>query len=66
MERAGAAVVIGDEELTPERLRTAVDAIAEDASRRARMAAAARGLARPDAARDIAGEVLAAAALRAR
>jgi UDP-N-acetylglucosamine--N-acetylmuramyl-(pentapeptide) pyrophosphoryl-undecaprenol N-acetylglucosamine transferase len=66
MERAGAAVVIGDEELTPERLRAAVDAIAEDAPRRARMAAAARGLARPDAARDIAGEVLAAAALRAR
>jgi UDP-N-acetylglucosamine--N-acetylmuramyl-(pentapeptide) pyrophosphoryl-undecaprenol N-acetylglucosamine transferase len=66
MERAGAAAVIGDRELTPERLRAAVDAIAEDAPRRARMAAAARGLARPDAARDIAGEVLAAAALRAR
>jgi UDP-N-acetylglucosamine--N-acetylmuramyl-(pentapeptide) pyrophosphoryl-undecaprenol N-acetylglucosamine transferase len=64
MERAGAAVVIGDEELTPERLRAAVDAIAKDAPRRRAMAAAARGLARPDAAHEIAGEVLAAAALR--
>jgi UDP-N-acetylglucosamine--N-acetylmuramyl-(pentapeptide) pyrophosphoryl-undecaprenol N-acetylglucosamine transferase len=61
MERAGAAVVIPDAELTGARLRAAVDAIAGDPARREAMAAAARGLARPDAAREIAGEVLAAA-----
>jgi UDP-N-acetylglucosamine--N-acetylmuramyl-(pentapeptide) pyrophosphoryl-undecaprenol N-acetylglucosamine transferase len=61
MEQAGAAVVIRDEELTPERLRAAVDAIVGDEDRRAAMAAAARGLARPDAAQVIAAEVLAAA-----
>jgi UDP-N-acetylglucosamine--N-acetylmuramyl-(pentapeptide) pyrophosphoryl-undecaprenol N-acetylglucosamine transferase len=62
MERAGAAVTIADPDLTPQRLREAVDAIAEDAGRRRDMAAAARSLARPDAARTIAAEVLAAAA----
>jgi len=61
MERAGAATVIRDDELTPERLREAVDAIALDPDRRAAMSAASRQLARPDAARDIAGEVLRAA-----
>jgi UDP-N-acetylglucosamine--N-acetylmuramyl-(pentapeptide) pyrophosphoryl-undecaprenol N-acetylglucosamine transferase len=61
MERAGAAVVIPDAELTPERLRATVDAIAADPEKRAAMAAAARALARPDAARDIAYEVLSAA-----
>jgi UDP-N-acetylglucosamine--N-acetylmuramyl-(pentapeptide) pyrophosphoryl-undecaprenol N-acetylglucosamine transferase len=61
MERAGAAVVIPDAELTAERLRAEVDAIVTDARRRAAMAEAARGLARPDAAREIAQEVLAAA-----
>jgi UDP-N-acetylglucosamine--N-acetylmuramyl-(pentapeptide) pyrophosphoryl-undecaprenol N-acetylglucosamine transferase len=61
MEDAGAATTIRDAELTPERLRAAVDAIALDDGRRAAMAAASRALARPDAARDIAAEVLAAA-----
>jgi UDP-N-acetylglucosamine--N-acetylmuramyl-(pentapeptide) pyrophosphoryl-undecaprenol N-acetylglucosamine transferase len=61
MEQAGAAVVIRDEELTPERLRAAVDAIVGEGDRRAAMAAAARGIARPDAAQVIAAEVLAAA-----
>jgi UDP-N-acetylglucosamine--N-acetylmuramyl-(pentapeptide) pyrophosphoryl-undecaprenol N-acetylglucosamine transferase len=61
MEQAGAAVVIPDAELTPERLRREVDAIVGDAGRRAAMAAAARGLARPAAAGEIAAEVLAAA-----
>ena len=65
MERAGAAVVIVDAELTPERLRREVDAIALDPQRRHQMAEASRGLARPDAAKDIAAEVLAAAAASA-
>ena len=61
MEEAGAAVVITDAELTPERLRAEVDAIATDPGRLRAMSAAARALARPDAARDVAAEVLAAA-----
>jgi UDP-N-acetylglucosamine--N-acetylmuramyl-(pentapeptide) pyrophosphoryl-undecaprenol N-acetylglucosamine transferase len=64
MEEAGAAGVIRDEALTPDGLRAAVDAIALDDERRAAMAVAARALARPDAARVIAAEVLAAAATR--
>jgi UDP-N-acetylglucosamine--N-acetylmuramyl-(pentapeptide) pyrophosphoryl-undecaprenol N-acetylglucosamine transferase len=62
MAEAGAAVVIEDDQLTGAGLRAAVDGIVQDGGRRAAMAAAARGLARPDAARDIAAEVLAAAA----
>ena len=62
MERAGAAVVLPDAELTAERLRAEVDALVGDGPRRAAMAAASRALARPDAARVIAGEVLSAAA----
>jgi UDP-N-acetylglucosamine--N-acetylmuramyl-(pentapeptide) pyrophosphoryl-undecaprenol N-acetylglucosamine transferase len=61
MERTGAATVIRDQELAPQRLREAVDAIALDAARRETMSEASRALARPDAARDIAAEVLAAA-----
>jgi UDP-N-acetylglucosamine--N-acetylmuramyl-(pentapeptide) pyrophosphoryl-undecaprenol N-acetylglucosamine transferase len=61
MERAGAATVIEDAELTPERLRAEVDALVEDEPRRAAMAAASGALARPDAARVIAREVLRAA-----
>jgi UDP-N-acetylglucosamine--N-acetylmuramyl-(pentapeptide) pyrophosphoryl-undecaprenol N-acetylglucosamine transferase len=61
MERAGAATVLADAELTPDRLRAEIDALVEDEPRRAAMAAAATALARPDAARVIAREVLAAA-----
>ncbi|MDQ3740821.1 MAG: UDP-N-acetylglucosamine--N-acetylmuramyl-(pentapeptide) pyrophosphoryl-undecaprenol N-acetylglucosamine transferase, partial [Actinomycetota bacterium] len=61
MERAGAAVVLPDAELTPERLRREVDALMDDPARLAGMAAASRALARPDAAAVIAGEVVAAA-----
>jgi UDP-N-acetylglucosamine--N-acetylmuramyl-(pentapeptide) pyrophosphoryl-undecaprenol N-acetylglucosamine transferase len=61
MAQGGAAVVIEDAELTAERLRAEVDAIALDPARREGMAAAARALARPDAAQAIAREVLAAA-----
>ncbi len=61
MEQAGAATVLADEGLTPERLRAKVDALVADDARRRAMAAAARRLARPDAARAIAREVLRAA-----
>ncbi len=60
MAEAGAAVVVPDAELTPERLRREVDAIALDPDRLRGLGAASAQLARPDAARDIAGEVLAA------
>jgi UDP-N-acetylglucosamine--N-acetylmuramyl-(pentapeptide) pyrophosphoryl-undecaprenol N-acetylglucosamine transferase len=61
MEQAGAAAVLPDQSLTPERLRAEVDALVSDDARRRAMAAAARRLARPDAARVIAREVLRAA-----
>jgi UDP-N-acetylglucosamine--N-acetylmuramyl-(pentapeptide) pyrophosphoryl-undecaprenol N-acetylglucosamine transferase len=64
MREGGAAVVVADAELTPERLRAEVDAILLDPPRLAAMAEAACRLARPDAAADIAGEVLAAAGAR--
>ncbi len=62
MEEAGAAIVMPDTELTPERLRAEVDDLLGDPGRLAGMAAASARLARPDAARAVAGEVLAAAA----
>jgi UDP-N-acetylglucosamine--N-acetylmuramyl-(pentapeptide) pyrophosphoryl-undecaprenol N-acetylglucosamine transferase len=61
MEQAGAAVVIPDAELDGQRLARAVGELAGDPGRLAQMAAASRRLARPDAARDIAREVLEAA-----
>jgi UDP-N-acetylglucosamine--N-acetylmuramyl-(pentapeptide) pyrophosphoryl-undecaprenol N-acetylglucosamine transferase len=61
MELGGAATVLADAELTAPQLRTAVDAILLDASRLDAMAAASRALARPDAAADVAREVLGAA-----
>jgi UDP-N-acetylglucosamine--N-acetylmuramyl-(pentapeptide) pyrophosphoryl-undecaprenol N-acetylglucosamine transferase len=61
MAEAGAAVVVPDAELTPERLRREVDAIALDPERLRAMGEASLGLARPDAAQEIAAEVLAAA-----
>jgi UDP-N-acetylglucosamine--N-acetylmuramyl-(pentapeptide) pyrophosphoryl-undecaprenol N-acetylglucosamine transferase len=61
MADAGAAVVVPDAELTPERLRREVDAIALDPERLRAMSDASARLARPDAAADIAAEVLAAA-----
>ena len=61
MEQAGAAVVIPDDELDAARLRAQVDALLGDPARLAQMAAAARGVARPDAAARIAHEVLSAA-----
>jgi len=60
MEQAGAATILPDAELTPERLRAEVDGLVTDEERRREMALAAAKLARPDAARAIAREVLAA------
>jgi UDP-N-acetylglucosamine--N-acetylmuramyl-(pentapeptide) pyrophosphoryl-undecaprenol N-acetylglucosamine transferase len=65
MEQAGAATVLADTDLTPERLRAEVDALVQDEERRAAMAAASAALARPDAARAIAAEVLEAAGTQA-
>ena len=61
MADAGAAVVVPDAEVTPERLRGEVDAILGDPARLSAMSAASAALARPDAAAVIAREVLAAA-----
>jgi UDP-N-acetylglucosamine--N-acetylmuramyl-(pentapeptide) pyrophosphoryl-undecaprenol N-acetylglucosamine transferase len=62
MRAAGAATVIADAELSAERLAAEVSAVLADASRLESMATAARGLAKPDAARRIADQVLEAAA----
>jgi UDP-N-acetylglucosamine--N-acetylmuramyl-(pentapeptide) pyrophosphoryl-undecaprenol N-acetylglucosamine transferase len=61
MEQAGAATVVPDAQLTPQRLRAEVDALVADEPRWTAMAASSRRLARPDAARVIAREVLKAA-----
>ena len=61
MVDGGAAIVVPDPELTPERLRAEVDALLGDRERMVAMGAAARALARPDAAARIAAEVRAAA-----
>jgi UDP-N-acetylglucosamine--N-acetylmuramyl-(pentapeptide) pyrophosphoryl-undecaprenol N-acetylglucosamine transferase len=62
MVEAGAAVAIPDGELTAARLASEVAALLADRNRLAAMSAAARGLARPQAAREVAGELLEAAA----
>jgi UDP-N-acetylglucosamine--N-acetylmuramyl-(pentapeptide) pyrophosphoryl-undecaprenol N-acetylglucosamine transferase len=63
-ERAGAAVVIPDSELTGPRLALEVGRLLGDPGRLAAMGRASAALARPDAARVIAAEVLAAAGER--
>jgi UDP-N-acetylglucosamine--N-acetylmuramyl-(pentapeptide) pyrophosphoryl-undecaprenol N-acetylglucosamine transferase len=60
MEEAGAAIVIPDDELTAARLAAEVGGLLADSGRLAAMARASAGLAKPEAARDIAREVLAA------
>ncbi|HET8955520.1 MAG TPA: UDP-N-acetylglucosamine--N-acetylmuramyl-(pentapeptide) pyrophosphoryl-undecaprenol N-acetylglucosamine transferase [Solirubrobacterales bacterium] len=62
MREAGAASVVPDAELSAERLQAEVAAAIEDGPRLEAMAGSARALARPDAARQIANEVLEAAA----
>lgn len=61
MKDGGAAVVVTDGDLDASRLRSEVDALLSDRSRLAQMAAAAEALARPNAAADIAAEVVKAA-----
>ena len=61
MADAGAAVVISDGELTAARLAGQVAELLGDRERLASMAAASRSLARPDAAGEVARELLQAA-----
>jgi UDP-N-acetylglucosamine--N-acetylmuramyl-(pentapeptide) pyrophosphoryl-undecaprenol N-acetylglucosamine transferase len=61
MVAAGAAEMVEQQALTGERLADAIGALAADTARRAAMSAAARQLARPDAARAIVDRVLALA-----
>jgi UDP-N-acetylglucosamine--N-acetylmuramyl-(pentapeptide) pyrophosphoryl-undecaprenol N-acetylglucosamine transferase len=61
MAQAGAAVVIPDRELTPQRLRAEVDALMGDPARLEAMGRASAALARPDAAQRVAAELLEAA-----
>jgi UDP-N-acetylglucosamine--N-acetylmuramyl-(pentapeptide) pyrophosphoryl-undecaprenol N-acetylglucosamine transferase len=61
MADAGAAVVIADRDLQPQRLREVVGELLGDEPRLERMSAASRSLAKPGAAARIADEVLAAA-----
>lgn len=60
MADAGAAVVIADPDLTPQGLRATVAGLLGDPDRLRAMAEVSAGLARPDAARAIADEVVAA------
>lgn len=62
MSQAGAAIVIEDAQLTAAGLALEVAQLLANPIRLAAMASASRRLARPDAARDIAGELLRAAA----
>ncbi len=61
MADAGAALVIDDRELSAAGLAREVERLLGDPERLRAMATAARGLARPDAAREVAGELLRAA-----
>jgi len=61
MERAGAAIVVVDADLDSERLAGEVGSLLGDGPRLGEMATASKALAKPDAARRIADEVLVAA-----
>jgi UDP-N-acetylglucosamine--N-acetylmuramyl-(pentapeptide) pyrophosphoryl-undecaprenol N-acetylglucosamine transferase len=60
MARGGAATVLADDDLEPERLSGAVAAVLDDPAALERMSAAAQALAKPEAAARIADEVLGA------
>jgi UDP-N-acetylglucosamine--N-acetylmuramyl-(pentapeptide) pyrophosphoryl-undecaprenol N-acetylglucosamine transferase len=64
MAQAGAAIVIPDAELTPARLAQEVGALLSDRGWLAAMARASAALAKPEAAREIAHEILAVARAR--
>ena len=64
MQRAGAAIVIADGDLTPARLATEVGRLLADPGRLASMSRASAHLARPHAAQEIAAELLTAASGR--
>jgi UDP-N-acetylglucosamine--N-acetylmuramyl-(pentapeptide) pyrophosphoryl-undecaprenol N-acetylglucosamine transferase len=64
MERAGAAVTIPDDQLSAPRLARETAALLGDGTRLRAMAAASRRLARPDAAQEVAYELLDAARSR--
>lgn len=57
LERAGAAVLLPERDLTPERLATLVRELLADDPRRRRMSESARSLSRPDAALKIAEDI---------
>jgi UDP-N-acetylglucosamine--N-acetylmuramyl-(pentapeptide) pyrophosphoryl-undecaprenol N-acetylglucosamine transferase len=61
MADAGAAAVVSDAEVDGPRLRVEVERLLSDPERMAAMSAAARALARPEAAERVADEILAAA-----
>ncbi len=61
MQEAGAAISIADEDLTPAGLAMEVEQLLGDSARLTAMAAASASLARPDAARRIADEIVLAA-----
>jgi UDP-N-acetylglucosamine--N-acetylmuramyl-(pentapeptide) pyrophosphoryl-undecaprenol N-acetylglucosamine transferase len=60
MAGAGAATVVENDDLTPERLAEEVSGLLSDSERLEAMSAASRSLAMPDAAQRIAEEVLSA------
>jgi UDP-N-acetylglucosamine--N-acetylmuramyl-(pentapeptide) pyrophosphoryl-undecaprenol N-acetylglucosamine transferase len=62
MEKAGAAIVIADADLDADRLAAEVGGLFGAGERLAAMAAASASIAKPDAARRIADQVLLAAA----
>ena len=66
MAEAGAAVVVEDLELQPQRLAALSAELLGDRPRLGAMAAASRSLARPDAAQRVAAQVLEAIAIGAR
>ena len=66
LERAGAAITLAQAEATSSRLAPEILALARDPERRARMARAALSLGRPDAAREVARDLIDLAARRTR
>lgn len=66
LEKRGAAVALPQDEATAERLAREIEALAQDAAKRKAMADAARGIGAPDAAKNVASDLLALAHVRER